>query len=391
MSDRLKEKIKNEKNPLLQAALEYLLLYKWSVIPLNGKKPYQGWAAYQKRRPTEAEVRQWWHKYPEANIGIICGKVSGLVVLDLDGEEGMQSFNKKGYAPITVAAKTGNGTHFYYLHPGHEVHNFTSKEPGLDFRGDGGYVVAPPSIHPGTKSAYEWFLPPHQEELAPCPGWLLDMLGATKPAYSGGNREDSLVKVLNGLPEGERDNGIFRYACRLRGKGISRLEAEVLICSSAASCRPPFPKEQALRKIEQAWKYDGPAISSPEDINLANVFEKPSLLFLAKLKKSDVGEYAKIKQSLKGKINLNDLEKAVNSQIAKNQGMHVVKNEEKKSELTEILPKFPFKEMQMPLEWTIDQSGVWQLEYRNENPKRVYATAAPTILTKRLKNIDTEE
>lgn len=155
MEDGLKEKLKTEKNPLLKAALEYRLIYKWSIIPLNGKRPYREWAEFQTRLPTEQELRDWWHQWPKANIGVVCGRISGLVVLDIDGKEGEKSLAKKRNAPITIAAKTGKGSHFYYLHPGREVKNFARKEPGLDFRGDGGYVVAPPSIHPETKNEYE--------------------------------------------------------------------------------------------------------------------------------------------------------------------------------------------------------------------------------------------
>jgi hypothetical protein len=69
----------------LNQALDYLDMG-WSVIPLRGKRPVLGsWLEYQKRLATREEVREWFRLEPDANIGIVTGKVSGLVVVDFDG------------------------------------------------------------------------------------------------------------------------------------------------------------------------------------------------------------------------------------------------------------------------------------------------------------------
>lgn len=108
---------------------------------------------------------------------------------------------------------------------------------------------------------------------------------------------------------------------------------------------------------------------------------------LAILKKQEPSEYARIKQELKGKVNLNDLERAVNSQVAKNQQLRIVEPGTPPEKLANILPDLPFSELRKPYAWTINENGVWTTT--NKGP--VCACRVPVILTQRLKNIDTGE
>jgi hypothetical protein len=138
-------------SPLLAAALDYARRG-FSVIPLRArsKKPaLPSWKEYQSRRATEDEIRAWWHSSPQANVGVVTGAISGIVVLDIDGEEGIKSLALLPESQLlkTPTVKTGKGCHAYFRHPGGSVRNFARKLPGLDLRGDGGFVVAPPSIH----------------------------------------------------------------------------------------------------------------------------------------------------------------------------------------------------------------------------------------------------
>jgi hypothetical protein len=109
----------------------------------------------------EKIIEDWWGKWPDANIGIATGQASGIWVLDIDGREGEFSLNKlideHGRLPDTLEVATGNGRHFYFiLRNGISIKNSASKiGPGIDARGDGGYVIAPPSIHPSGER-YRW-------------------------------------------------------------------------------------------------------------------------------------------------------------------------------------------------------------------------------------------
>ena len=142
-------------NTCEDAAYEYLDRG-FSVIPIGrDKKPLlDSWKPYQKRHATPEEVAQWFQKWPNANIGIVTGEISGLVVVDADGPEG-EAWVNEHMPPTSVYQKTGKGKHFPYKHPGYEVRNRGRLAPEVDIRGDGGYIVAAPSRHEnGTK--YQW-------------------------------------------------------------------------------------------------------------------------------------------------------------------------------------------------------------------------------------------
>jgi hypothetical protein len=104
------------------------------------------------------QIEEWWRKWPDANIGIATGSVSGIIVLDIDGPEGHASLAKLiarcGLLDRTPIVKTARGWHLYFKAPA-DVAIPCSTGNGLDVRGDGGYVVAPPSVHV-SGHVYEW-------------------------------------------------------------------------------------------------------------------------------------------------------------------------------------------------------------------------------------------
>ena len=108
-------------------------------------------------------VRSWWTQWPEANIGIATGSPSGIFVMDVDiknngHHELARLIEEHGAIPDTRICQTGGGGfHVYFrLPPGQRIPNSAGKiAPGIDVRGDGGYVVAPPSNH-YSGGCYEW-------------------------------------------------------------------------------------------------------------------------------------------------------------------------------------------------------------------------------------------
>lgn len=100
----------------------------------------------------------------------------------------------------------------------------------------------------------------------------------SKPADSGtAEKPEKLnpAEVLSGVPEGKRDDNLFRYACQLRSKGLSQQEIEILVCHSAAQCQPPFPIEQAKEKVLSAMRYEYDAPRLPKDENWLQDALKP--------------------------------------------------------------------------------------------------------------------
>lgn len=213
-----------------------------------------------------AQIRAWWKRWPDANIGIATGAVSGIVVLDIDprhgGDESLAVLEAEhGKLPDTPVALTGGGgLHIYFRHPGAVVANSAGRiGPGIDVRGNGGYVIAPRSIHQ-SGNRYLWEVSSRIDELplAKPLGWLLELLLGTGNAletHANGNGTycamPDLERLLVGVPEGDRDSQLFRLACYLRRLGYSRVQAEPVLLDAAARCKPPFPGGHALRK----WRW----------------------------------------------------------------------------------------------------------------------------------------
>ncbi len=159
-------------NGLMQEIARQYVALGLSVIPLRArdKRPARAWEEFQKRVVTDPEIASW--QWP--NIGIVTGAVSGVIVLDVDSADGEAELTRNG-VPETPCAKTSNGRHLYFKHPGGTVSNFVKRLPGLDLRGDGGYVVAPPSTHP-SGAVYSWLVSPEDMPFADSPQWLIDLI-----------------------------------------------------------------------------------------------------------------------------------------------------------------------------------------------------------------------
>jgi len=173
--------------PELKTTLDHALYYQhvlgWSVIPLQrrDKRPaLSSWKAYQDTPATDDEILSWWSLGGASlNLGVVTGAISGIVVLDVDGLEGEATLDRFGALPRSLWQTTGKGWQMLFQHPGFPVRNSQRRLekmalPGIDFRGDGGYICACPSIHPNGKT-YTW-MESLTTELAPLPEWVLEKL-----------------------------------------------------------------------------------------------------------------------------------------------------------------------------------------------------------------------
>lgn len=240
------------------AALDYLALG-WSVIPVEprGKRPLVAWLEFQDRLASRAEVDRWFERWPDANVGIVTGLVSGLVVLDIDARHGgAQSLagleTEHGPLPPTIALATGGGgRHLYFSHPGGVVHNKVGLAPGIDVRGDGGCVVAPPSLHPsGRRYAWEPGSAPGEGRLAPMPPWLSQL---ARPAHGRAGHPLAHWRELvrRRIPEGERNNSIASLAGHLFWRGVdAEVVFELLEAWNREHCEPPLAADEVARIVE---------------------------------------------------------------------------------------------------------------------------------------------
>lgn len=203
----------------------------WSVIPISpvSKKPPKDfkWTEFQDRLAEPREIEAWWRKWPNAGVGIVTGKISDLVVLDVDPKHGADPNHIYQTYPTPIVSLTGRGGgHFFYQYPAHEeyVPNVVGKQDGkptgYDIRADGGYVVAPPSLHPSGKR-YEWISNSAMPVIMPSKLWGM-VTSAIKPAPNGKatSKEPWLADALKGVGEGARDDTCARLAGYYLSKGM---------------------------------------------------------------------------------------------------------------------------------------------------------------------------
>lgn len=239
----------------------------WQVFPCQPghKEPAVKWA--DEATNDTARALEWWKYNPSANIGIATGARSGLVVVDIDaghgGEESIKELAAKHSIPETVTAKTGGGgRHLIFKHPGVEIRNSASKlAKGIDIRGDGGYIVAPPSLHP-SGNRYQWLseLAPSRHELAPMPEWMItDLLAVTKLEYpqtpigsptSAVNQNDGVFST------GTRNATLASLAGTMRRRGMSESAIyTALLEENKAKCNPPLSPNEVAAIAKSVIRY----------------------------------------------------------------------------------------------------------------------------------------
>lgn len=228
-----------------EAALDYLSRG-LSILPLaKDKKPLMAWQGFQTRQPTELEVHQWFKQWPEANIGIVTGKISNLTVIDCDSQLAIEYFYS-GYKGKTPNVKTPKGMHFYFAYQ-EGVRNTARLTDHIDVRSEGGYVVAPPSIN-GSGNAYRFindlnialdsfyncFLYKHYKEGK---SQESPQVTTSHTFFQKGTRDEDLFHVANCLVKGHAENGLTQQVL------------EIL----AENCNPPFDKSEIAAKIKSAF------------------------------------------------------------------------------------------------------------------------------------------
>ncbi len=247
----------------LEEAVKLYQNWKLSFFPLihGDKKPLAkllpegSWKPFQERPPNEEEVNRWlgYAKEEPVNLAVVCGKISeGLIVIDFENEKAFKDFIGKvkqlegdplNYAiGSTWIVKTGRGYHVYLKLPyGPEVRTKPKLKEGVDIKGEGGYVVAPPSLHPS--GATYTFIVNNPKNSLPQPineaDWrkLLRILGGEEEirvAPTGRRLDDSLtLKIVETLrpayQEGSRDLIVLFLSGWLRKVGVNYDTARRLI------------------------------------------------------------------------------------------------------------------------------------------------------------------
>lgn len=206
-------------------------------------------------------IRDFWRDHPTANVGVACGAPShGLVAIDLDthgdsnGMETLRSWEvEHGELPETVTVITGSGGRHLLYRCGREVRNSANEAVGVDVRGDGGFIVAPPSIHPNGE-AYEWSISPEDMEVATANWQVYEFIDFVRPAQA--SREGERFELPESI-DGNRNDTLFRYAASLRSRGLSKPEIMQLVTlANQTRCKPPLGDAEVRKLVGSSTRYE---------------------------------------------------------------------------------------------------------------------------------------
>lgn len=270
--------------------IEYALKYAargWAVLPLHTPSGASCSCGSQCRSPGKHPrikggvhsastdintIKEWWQHWPRANIGIATGLISNLLVIDLDerhdGIKSWQNWEHSKKISSGLIAKSGGGYHLYFL-PGKERYKSrVAVMPGVDIRCEGGYIVAPGSLH-ASGATYQWISPDFQN-IGEIPETLKQLLSA--------QTHSTPEKKSDSIPEGKRNELLTKIAGLLRRESIdSKLIETVLHAVNKTSCAPSLESQeittiaQGMQRYSPKWgKIRNPEqeICSPPDLEL---------------------------------------------------------------------------------------------------------------------------
>lgn len=278
----------------MDAALEYAKRG-WRVLPVHwptasgqcscgdvqcakiGKHPHI--KAWNTGATSDANrITEWWRQWPDANIGINTGAESGIWVVDIDDKnDGSNTLNALvdacGPVPPTLTALTGAGRHLFFQHPGVKIFSRVGDlGPGLDTRGDGAYIVAPPSLH-ANRNRYRWL--DATVPIAAAPDWLLSVVTAEpvrSPIRSSTSNQAPVLCVTTTvcIPEGTRNSSLFRIACYLFSSGMARDSVELtMMLFNKVNCQPELATNEVKALVQSAFRYSQQedSVGHPDDLS----------------------------------------------------------------------------------------------------------------------------
>lgn len=230
----------------LKAALYYAEKKGYSAVPFgNDKHPLVKWQDWQVKRADRQQIEAWWKQYPDANVGIVTGKISNLAVIDIDDPSGEEELNKllPETAIIPTATTPRGGKHLYFSYPTDiDLRNAVKFIPGVDLRAEGGVVKAAPSIN-GKGGYYQWIagLGIHEVATIDIPTNVLNIILSFKSPNTGrGREEQSTCQTVSLFSKGRRDDDLFHIAYQLSKSRTNKNIIIQVLELIGKSCDPPW-------------------------------------------------------------------------------------------------------------------------------------------------------
>lgn len=247
-----------------------------AVFPVRqNKAPFTPHGCKDAKKDKRA-IKNWWSRYPDANIGIATGSISGgIIVIDIDidedkgiyGDDSLRNWeNENGELPETWRAITGRGGYHIYYRSDEKIKNTTNLYPGIDIRGEGGYVIAPPSIHLNG-NYYRWEIDPEDTDIHFADQQVMKFInGAGK--QSGIVEQKPKFKLPDRIKEGARNDTLYRYGCSLQSKGYTDEEILNRLEDANTRCDVPLQEDEittiynSVVELEKGVRY----VASDSDI-----------------------------------------------------------------------------------------------------------------------------
>ncbi|HEX76537.1 MAG TPA: hypothetical protein G4O12_08190 [Dehalococcoidia bacterium] len=255
-----------------------LVSFAYSVIPSGGgptgKAPLIAWEQYQHVTPEIEDLQAWEQELKPSMWGIVTGAISYVVIIDIDKPELRTMFDKSGLLPHIQTPR--GGFHYWFRHPGHSVKTMAGLLPGIDVRGDGGFVNV---IGKRKDGEYKVLIPPSPDAIYPwekLPGQITHALD--------GQRSQAPPIEGETIPEHKRNTTLIRLAGSLRRQGLSQEAIEAALQGiNNKSCKPPLEEREVASIARSAAKYPAGINNTDTSIrdyilsaNLASDFTKNS-------------------------------------------------------------------------------------------------------------------
>ena len=256
--------------PVTPYRLRSALIYArrgWRVLPATDNKVplIKGWPKFASTDPNQ--IREWWRKNPTANIGIATGSESDFWVIDIDVKHGLngwdsitEKFGELKFGEQDLCVKTPSGGYHLYFKWDPEIPVTVAANvlPGVDIRGETGFIMAPPSSFRVDGKERFYRFNDENNSIPEAPEWAKQLARSTLlPTTPGGGRKTAsrfnVCEAMEGVQQGNRDTAIYRYACHLRGCNVPVDLAMSFIEEAAARCIPPFNPDAAIEKVKRAY------------------------------------------------------------------------------------------------------------------------------------------
>lgn len=243
----------NSPSEIFKAAMLYES-FGWAVIPIHamvnglctcgrddcdkpGKHPRVAWMEYMERKPSHATLKEWFgEEFYGANLAVITGEVSDILVVDCDGPTGIRNARELGNSTFTLTSRTGGGgLHQFYRVSGSKVPTRIGALPKVDIKGERGYVVLPPSLHASGRQ-YSWRF---WTKAVHC-----DLRELELPPISTNTANAWYTELLDGVDQGGRSNAATKLIGRYLNMGLTQEETWWLLVSWNLRNRPPQPERE---------------------------------------------------------------------------------------------------------------------------------------------------